>query len=264
MVYYGHCHGVFDVKALCSKEQDPRLTRTTVMDINMQNDMQNDKPTIAVIGGTGDLGAGLARLWAAAGYRVRLGSRVKEKAEAAAKVLASQLGIDVRGDDNIGAAKGADIVVLCVPYSNHDAIVQEIKPVMTGKILVDAVVPLVPPKVSVVQLPSDGSPALVAKRILGAEVHVAAAFHNVGAKKLHSGEKADCDVLVFSDDAIVRKQVIALADAVATRGVGGGALANSVAAEALTAVLIAINRHYKIPGAGIRITGLPNTDVGQS
>jgi predicted dinucleotide-binding enzyme len=96
--------------------------------------------------------------------------------------------------------------------------------------------------------------------LLGPNVRVAAAFHNVGAKKLHGGEKADCDVLVFSDDASVREQVISLANVVATRGVDGGALANAVAAEALTSVLIAINRRYKIPGAGIRITGLPRPE----
>ena len=96
--------------------------------------MQN-KPTIAVIGGTGDLGSGLARLWAAAGYSVVLGSRAKDKAEAAARELAAQIGIGVRGDDNRAAAQAADIVVLCVPYSNHDAILDEIKPVMEGKIL---------------------------------------------------------------------------------------------------------------------------------
>jgi 8-hydroxy-5-deazaflavin:NADPH oxidoreductase len=129
--------------------------------------------------------------------------------------------------------------------------------VMNGKIFVDAVVPLVPPKVSVVQLPAAGSPALVAQRVLGPQVRVAAAFHNVAAKKLHSGEKADCDVLVFSDDTDARAQVIALADIIATRGVDGGVLTNAVAAEALTSVLIAINRRYKIAGAGIRITGLP-------
>jgi NADPH-dependent F420 reductase len=216
-----------------------------------------NKLTIAVIGGTGDLGSGLARLWAAAGYPVVLGSRAKDKAEAAARDLAAQIGVTVRGDDNRTAAQAADIVVFCVPYSNHDAILDEIKPVMDGKILVDAVVPLVPPKVSVVQLPASGSPAVVAQRVLGPGVRVASAFHNVGAKKLHGGEKADCDVLVFSDDAAVREQVMALADLVGTRGVDGGALANSVAAEALTSVLIAINRRYKVPGAGIRITGLP-------
>lgn len=223
--------------------------------------MPNDKPVIAIVGGTGDLGSGLARLWAIAGYMVLLGSRAKDKAETAARELSREIGADIRGDDNRGAAQAADIVVLCVPYSNHDTIIDEIKPVMSGKILVDAVVPLVPPKVSVVQLPAAGSPALLAQRVLGAEVRVASAFHNVGAKKLHGGEKADCDVLVFSDDAEVREQVIALANVVATRGVHGGVLANTVAAEALTSVLIAINRRYKIPGAGIRITGLPASDA---
>ncbi|HET7910716.1 MAG TPA: NADPH-dependent F420 reductase [Pseudolabrys sp.] len=218
--------------------------------------MQNH-PTIAILGGTGDLGSGLARLLAAGGYPVVIGSRDKDKAKQFSAKLSSQLATEVRGDDNRGAAVSADIVVLCVPYSNHDHILQEIKPVMNGKILIDAVVPLVPPKVSIVQLPATGSPAVVAQRVLGAGVQVAAAFHNVGAKKLHDGEKADCDVLVFADDAAVREQVIALASTVATRGVDGGVLANSVAAEALTSVLIAINRRYKIPGAGIHITGLP-------
>jgi 8-hydroxy-5-deazaflavin:NADPH oxidoreductase len=221
--------------------------------------MQN-KPTIAIIGGSGDLGSGLARLWAAAGYAVVLGSRAKDKAEAAARQLASEIGVELRGEANRAAALGADIVVLCVPYSNHDATIDEIKPALDGKILIDAVVPLNPPKVSVVSLPASGSPALVAQRMLGPGTHVASAFHNVGARKLHSGEKADCDVLVFCDDAAVREQVIALANVVATRGVGGGGLANSVAAEALTSVLIAINRRYKVPGAGIRITGLPDPE----
>jgi predicted dinucleotide-binding enzyme len=176
------------------------------------------KPTIAILGGTGDLGSGLARLLVAAAYPTMIGSRVKAKAEQAAGKLALQLGIAVRGDDNRAAAQAADIVLLCVPYSNHDTILADIKPVMDGKILVDAVVPL---------------------------------------KKLHGGERADCDILVFADDATVREQVIALANVVATRGVDGGVLANAVAAEALTSVLIAINRRYKVPGAGIRITGLP-------
>jgi NADPH-dependent F420 reductase len=215
------------------------------------------KPAIALLGGTGDLGSGMARILAAAGYRVVIGSRVKEKAEQAARDLSAVLGKTVEGEDNRAAASSADVVILCVPYATHDAIVQDIKPAMAGKILVDVVVPLVPPKVSVVQLPPGGSPALVAQRILGPDVRVAAAFHNVGAKKLQNGERADCDVLVFADDTAVRQQVIELANVVATRGVDGGVLANAVAAEALTSVLIAINRRYKVPGAGIRITGLP-------
>ena len=116
--------------------------------------MQN-KPTIAVIGGTGDLGSGLARLWAAAGFSIILGSRAKERAQAKAQELTTQTAGTVRGEDNRGAAQAAHVVVLCVPYSNHDATLEEIKPAMDGKILVDAVVPLVPPKVSVVQLPRD-------------------------------------------------------------------------------------------------------------
>src|SRR5579859_8195964 len=224
------------------------------------------QPTIAILGGTGDLGSGLAGILAAAGYTVVIGSRAKAKAEQTSAELTSRLEKigrkgAVRGDDNRNAAACADIVVLCVPYSNHDHIVEEIKPVMQGKILVDAVVPLVPPKVSVVQLPASGSPALVAQRMLGPGVQVAAAFHNVSAKKLHGGEKADCDVLVFADDVTVREQVISIANVVATRGIDGGVLANSIAAEALTSVLIAINRRYKIPGAGIRITGLPVFEV---
>lgn len=215
-----------------------------------------DKPTIAILGGTGDLGSGLSRLWSAAGYPVVIGSRSREKAEAAAR----ELGGTARGDDNRAAAQAGDIVVLSVPYANHDALLEELKHVVAGKIVVDAVVPLAPPKVSVVQLPAQGSPAVVAQRVLGVDVRVVSAFHNLGAKKLHSGEKVDCDVLVFGDDVEAREQVIALAEIVATRGIHGGGLANSVAAEALTSVLIAINRRYKVPGAGIRITGLPPSD----
>ena len=216
-----------------------------------------DKPTIAVVGGTGNLGVGLARLWASAGYQVVLGSRSKEKAGEAARLLAEHG--SVSGDDNSGAARAADIVVLSVPFASHDAIVCELKSHVVGKIVVDAVVPLVPPRVSIVQLPAEGSPALVAQRILGPAVKVVAAFHNVGAKKLQDGERADCDVLVFGDDPEAREQIIALASLVAVRGVDGGVLANSTAAEAMTSVLIAINRRYKVSGAGIRITGLPQS-----
>jgi NADPH-dependent F420 reductase len=223
--------------------------------------MDNSNSRIAIIGGTGDLGSGLARLWSAAGYPVVIGSRAKERAVAAAQQLALQTRTDVSGDDNREAARNAEVVALCVPYSNHDSTIEEIAPVMAGKILLDAVVPLVPPKVSVVHLPPAGSPALAAQRRLGGEVRVAAAFHNVSAKKLHQGRKADCDVLVFSDDGEVRSRIIRLADVIATRGVDGGVLANAVAAEALTSVLIAINRRYKIAGASIRITGLPADDA---
>ncbi|MCV3240748.1 NADPH-dependent F420 reductase [Mesorhizobium sp. ZC-5] len=216
---------------------------------------ESQKPVIGIIGGTGDLGSGLAKGWAKAGYPVVIGSRSREKAEA----LAADLGHGVRGDDNVGAARAADIIVLAVPFASHDTTIAEIKAEAQGKILVDAAVPLVPPKVSTVQLPQDGSAAKIAQALLGEGVRVVSAFHNVGAAKLHKGGKADCDVLVFSDDKEARDQVIVLAGVVATRGVGGGVLANSAAAEALTSVLIWINRQYKVPGAGVRITGLDDT-----
>jgi NADPH-dependent F420 reductase len=216
-----------------------------------------DLPTIAIIGGTGDLGSGLAARWAAAGYRIVLGSRAKEKAVAAAQETGSA---NITGDDNAGAAQSGEIVVIAVPYATHATILEEIKSAVDGKIVIDAAVPLVPPKVSVVQLPDEGSAAVAAQRILGETVRVVSAFHNVGAAKLRGGGPVDCDVLVCGDNKEARDVVIALADAAGTRGVDGGALANSVAAEALTSILIGINRRYKVNGAGIRITGLPPRD----
>ena len=216
------------------------------------------RPTIAVIGGTGELGSALAKRWAAAGYPVVLGSRSKQKAQAAAEKMSAEVGVaSVTGEDNRAAAAAADIVVVAVPYASHESILDEIKPAVAGKIVVDAVVPLVPPKVSVVKLPPDGSAALIAQRLLAGTARVQAAFHNVSAAKLHSSGTVDCDVLVFGDDQAARAVVIELADAAGTRGIDGGPLANSAAAEALTSVLIGINRRYKVEGAGIRVTGLP-------
>lgn len=208
--------------------------------------------TIGILGGTGDLGSGLAKAWARAGYAVVIGSRSTEKAEAAAGEMEGK----VRGTGNADAAREADVVVLAVPFASHEATLLEVREAVQGKILVDAAVPLVPPKVSTVQLPAEGSAAQIAQNLLGDGVRVVSAFHNVGAAKLHSGGRADCDVLVFGNDKEAREAVIELAGAVATRGVDGGVLANSAAAEALTSVLIGINRRYKVPGAGIRITGL--------
>ncbi len=210
------------------------------------------KPSVAILGGTGDLGSGLAKRWLAAGYSVTIGSRSAEKAQAFAK----ELGDGAQGDDNVGAAKAADIVVVAVPFSNHEATLREVKDAVQGKIVVDAAVPLVPPKVSTVQLPVEGSAAQIAQNLLGDGVRVVSAFHNVGATKLHSGGRADCDILVFGNDKESRDLVVTMANEVGNRGIDGGVLANSAAAEALTSVLIGINRRYKVPGAGIRITGL--------
>lgn len=221
------------------------------------------RPTLAIIGGTGALGTGLAMRWAGAGYAIVLGSRSREKAEAAARDIQPGNGAPaVRGDDNAGAAGAGDIVVIAVPYSNHDAILEEIRPHVAGKIVIDAVVPLMPPKVSVVQLPAQGSAAQIAQARLGDIARVVSAFHNVAAAKLQAGGTVDCDVLVFGDDREARDDVIALAQAIGTRGIDGGPIANSVAAEALTAILIGINRRYKVAGAGIRITGVAGITPG--
>jgi NADPH-dependent F420 reductase len=127
---------------------------------------------------------------------------------------------------------------------------------VAGKLVIDATVPLVPPRVARVQLPPEHSAALTAQKRLGPGVRVVAAFHNVAAHKLAHDEPIDCDVLVFGDDPKDREAAMALVVAAGLRGVHGGPLANSVAAEALTSVLININRNYKVDGAGIRITGI--------
>jgi NADPH-dependent F420 reductase len=221
------------------------------------------RPVLAILGGTGALGSGLARRWAAAGYPVVLGSRTRDKAAAAAAGIKPGNGAPpVRGEDNAAAAAAGDIVVIAVPFSNHDAILDEIKHAVAGKIVVDAVVPLVPPKVSLVQLPAQGSAGQIAQDRIGDTARVVSAFHNVGAAKLQSDADVDCDVLVFGNDREARDIVIALADAAGTRGIDGGPIANSVAGEALTSILIGINRRYKVGGAGIRITGLGTDPAG--
>jgi NADPH-dependent F420 reductase len=125
-----------------------------------------------------------------------------------------------------------------------------------GKLVVDTTVPLVPPKVARVQLPAEGSAALAAQKRLGEGVRVVAAFHNVAAHKLQTDAHVDCDVLIFCDDPTDRAVVASVALAAGLRGVHAGPLANAVAGEALTSVLIGINRNYKVDGAGIRITGI--------
>jgi NADPH-dependent F420 reductase len=216
-----------------------------------------DKPTLAIIGGTGTLGSGLAMRWAAAGYAVVIGSRNADKAQAAAAALVAGGGAPApRGASNAEAAKAADVIILTVPWSNHAQILDEIKPHTAGKIVVDTTVPLVPPKVARVQLPPEISAALAAQQRLGESARVVAAFHNVAAHKLQTSDPIDCDVLIFGDDPKDRAVAVTLTGATGLRGVHAGPLANAVAAEALTSVLIGINRNYKVDGAGIRITGL--------
>ena len=227
--------------------------------------MAADRPAIAIIGGTGPLGSGLARRLYAAGYAVVIGSRTAAKAEAAVAALAADhpdgapAGGRLTGSDNAAAARQAEVVFITVPWASQAAILDEIKTHLAGKLVVDTTVPLVPPKVARVQLPSEHSAALAAKQRLGSEVRVVSAFHNVAAHKLATADKIDCDVLVFGDDPKDREIVVTLATAMGLDAVHAGPLANSVAAEALTSVLIGINRSYKVDGAGVRITGIRRT-----
>jgi len=216
------------------------------------------RATIAVLGGTGHEGRGLAMRWAAAGHPVIIGSRDAERARAAAEALMGQAaGSSITGTDNRTAAERCDIAVLTVPYAAHRETLDGVRNALRHKILVDVTVPLMPPKVARVQLPPETSAAMAAQVFLGPEVRVVSAFQNVSAHLLETvGSPVDCDVLVCGDDKEARDVVVALAGAAGMRGIHGGVLANSVAAEALTSVLIFINGRYKTKAAGIRFTGI--------
>ncbi len=217
----------------------------------------NSLPRIAIIGGTGALGSGMAFRWASKGYKVVIGSRSSEKGAASAAALRSRLPSSaVIGTGNEDAASQADIVVLTVPYAHHRATLNQIKDVVAGKIVVDATVPLVPPKVARVQLSDDWPVAKTTQTILGDDVNVVSAFHNVAAAHLQEdGSHDDGDVLVYGNSNDARETVISLVEAMGLRGWHAGPIDNSVVSEALTSVLIFVNRKYKIDGAGIRITG---------
>ena len=207
--------------------------------------------TIAVVGGTGNLGAAIAGRLAKGGFEVIIGSRTAESAAAAAATL----GHGIQGMTNAEAAKAGDIVIVTVPFAAQESTLTEIAPLVGGKIVVDTTVPLVPPKVMRVQLPAEGSAAVRAQAFLGDDVTVVSAFHNVAAHKLATDEDIGCDVLVFGDDKSARSVIVQLANVMGLRGLHGGALVNSAAAEALTSILIFLNKTYKVDGAGIRITG---------
>jgi NADPH-dependent F420 reductase len=214
--------------------------------------------TIAILGGGGKEGSGLALRWGHAGHRVLIGSRSAERAEAAASELNAELAtVSISGMTNGAAAAAAELVVLTVPYAAQQDTAMEVASQLAGKILVDVTAPLKPPRVSVVQLPDRGSAAVALQERLGDTVTVVAAFQNISAHHLRDLDHVmDCDVLVSADDADAADQVIALVNDAGMKGWHSGPLANSAAAEALTSVLIALNRRYRVPGSGIRITGI--------
>ena len=217
------------------------------------------RSTIAVLGGTGQEGSGLAFRWALHGHEVIIGSRSVEKAAATATALNALLAGrgQVEAASNEEAAASAEIVVLTVPYAAQRSTAEAVRGHLEGKILIDVTVPLAPP-VDRVQLPGGESAALALQRALGGGVKVVSAFQNVSAVHLKDEtHEVDCDVLVCGDDRDARARVIALAADAGLRAWHAGALANAAASEALTSVLIAINKHYKVKSSGLRITGLP-------
>jgi NADPH-dependent F420 reductase len=221
--------------------------------------METKKYTIAILGGTGHAGSALALRLAKAGHRILIGSRDPAKAAVTAgRIKTSIAGSNVSGADNKQAAAAAELVVLTVPYSAQRSTVEQVRDALTEKILIDATVPLMPPKVARVQLPAGGSAVAAIQKLLGDKVRVVSAFQNVPAHLLKNlTHDVDCDVLICGDDVQAREVAAGLAADIGLRGVHAGPIANSAATEALTSLLISINLRYKVPGAGIRITGLP-------
>ena len=217
--------------------------------------------TIAVLGGTGKEGKGLAYRWAKAGYRIAIGSRSSDKAKAVALEILHLLdgAASIDGATNLEAAQMADIAVLTVPYAAHRETLETVKGALQGKILIDVTVPLVPPKTTKVHMPADGSAAQEAKAILGEGTEVASAFHTISHEHLLRDEEVDCDVLVTGTGKETRGKVLELVAAAGLKGWDSGPLENSVVLEGLTSVLININKNYGSKNAGIRITGVNRT-----
>jgi 8-hydroxy-5-deazaflavin:NADPH oxidoreductase len=213
--------------------------------------------TIAVLGGTGKEGKGLAYRWAKAGYQVLIGSRYSEKAVTSASEIMELLEGEssVVGTTNQEAAQLADIVVLTVPYSGHREMLESVKEALAGKLVIDTTVPLIPSKVRKVQMPAAGSAAQEAKEILGDSVEVVAAFQNVSYEHLLGDEEVECDVLVTGSSKKARQEALMLVEAAGLVGWDAGPIENSVVVEGLTSVLININKQYGSTHAGIKITG---------
>jgi 8-hydroxy-5-deazaflavin:NADPH oxidoreductase len=217
---------------------------------------QNNLPSLAIIGGTGKQGPGLALRWAHAGYKVYIGSREAEKAQATAAEINDTLGIDtVEGFQNQDAALRADVSVLTVVQSAHEAAVSSLIEELKGKIVVDATARV---EFRDPRPPSSPGAARMAQNKLGPEARVVGAFQTVPAhilkKKL--GERLDTDVLVCSDDVEAAQVVMNLAEDAGMRAYYAGGLDNAVVVEGITSILISLNKHYGVKTASIAVTGV--------
>lgn len=217
--------------------------------------MTSTRPTLAVLGGTGKEGTGLALRWARAGYTVIIGSRSAERAAEAAAAMNAALGVaQVRGLANEAAAQAGEIVVLTVPPEAQLATLESVRALLPGKILVDATarVDARNPK------PPEGkASARLAQDLLGPDVRVVGAFQNVPAHALKQLDRElASDVMVTADDADARAAVVVLAEAAGMRAYEAGGLDNGLVVEGLTALIIAMNKRYKSKTGGIRISGI--------
>ncbi len=213
---------------------------------------------IGIVGGTGKLGSGLAVRWARAGHAIVIGSRDANKAAAHAATLGAKYPGRMEGDDYVGAATTADVIVVTVPYDAHGDTLRAIQLAAVGKVVIDTTVPLKPPRVDRVQPPPGQSAALEAQALLGEGTPVAAALHHVSAAHLADpAQPIACDVLVASDDAPAKDVTLRLIGDLGLRGLDAGPLVNAIALESLTPVLIHLNRVYRSRGAGIVFTNLP-------
>jgi NADPH-dependent F420 reductase len=215
---------------------------------------QDALPTLAILGGTGKEGSGLALRWASVGYPVIIGSRQAEKAQAAAAELNARLGAQaVQGMENSAAARLADICVLTVVHAAHQAALQDLKLQLQGKILVDATARV---DYQNPHPPSPPAAAQLAQELLGSGVRVVAAFQNVPANilKKNLNRPLDAQVLVCADDLAAAEAVIRLAQTAGMRAVYAGGLENAIVVEGLTALLIGLNKHYGIKTASIQIS----------
>ena len=218
---------------------------------------------IAIVGGTGPEGSGLALRWARAGEQVVIGSRDGARAQAAAAQFAEKAGAlgSVEGVENGVAVKMCDTVVVTVPFAGQADLLRQLKPAFRqGTVLIDATVPLA---AAVGGRPTrmlgvwQGSAAEQAAEIVGKNVIVAAAFHSLSATLLDCDRDVDCDVIVCSDDDRARQVASELAVKIpGVRAIDGGKLENARIVESITALLITLNLRHKVHGAGIRVTGL--------
>ena len=218
---------------------------------------------IGIVGGTGKEGKGLAYRWVQAGHEVIIGSRQYEKAQRAVTTVNELLGGEsglLHGKENWDAVETCDIAVITVPYSAHRLTLESLKDVLDGKIVVDVVVPIVPPKVTKVQMPPEGSAAQEAQAILGENCNVVDAFQNISHERLLSEGDVDCDVLVAGKGKGAREVVLGLVADTGLKGWDAGPIENCVVVEGMTSLLIGLNIQHHVHASGIRITGIPGQD----